>query len=381
MSITTVPEAIRLRLWGRAAGRCEYMGCNQPLWLDSLTKSEFNIAYVAHIVADSPNGPRGHNILSDLLKADISNLMLLCDSHHRLVDKSGLSQHPVERLKAMKQAHEQRMDITTAISPQKNSHVLLYGANIGHQNAKVSYEAAAEAMVPDFYPAELNGMPLGLLNSSFTDRTKEFWTVEAQNLRNLFNEVVRPRFRAGNISHLSVFAFAPQPLLILLGSLLSDIPAGEVYQLHREPPGWKWEFTPEQFEYEIGVPDSNTAPPALVFSLSATVTDDRVYEAMGGKASIWRVSVPIPHNDFLKSRAQARVFRQMMRQLMDRIKSRHGENAKISVFPAMPVALAVDFGRILMPKADLPLSIYDQDISAGKFVHALDVGEKAERSV
>jgi len=41
----------------------------------------------------------------------------------------------------------------------------------------------------------------------------------------------------------------------------------------------------------------------------------------------------------------------------------------------MPVTLAVDLGRIIMPKADLPLRIYDEHRANGGFVHALDVGQ------
>jgi hypothetical protein len=59
MSISKIPERTKLLLWGKAGGRCEYDGCNEPLWLDSVTKFEFNAAYIAHIVADKPSGPRG----------------------------------------------------------------------------------------------------------------------------------------------------------------------------------------------------------------------------------------------------------------------------------------------------------------------------------
>ncbi|MGI5927220.1 MAG: hypothetical protein ACOX8A_08600 [Thermacetogeniaceae bacterium] len=86
MAAANVPERVKIRLWGKAAGRCEYDGCNEPLWLDSLTKAQFNVAYIAHIFADTPTGPRGDPALSEELKADINNLMLLCDKHHRLID-------------------------------------------------------------------------------------------------------------------------------------------------------------------------------------------------------------------------------------------------------------------------------------------------------
>ena len=278
------------------------------MWLDSLTKSEFNAAYIAHIVADSPDGPRGDPIDSERLKADISNLMLLCDKHHRLVDRDELAKHPVERLHAMKVAHEIRIDAQTDIAPEKKSHVLLYGANIGTQFAKVSYEQAARAMIPERYPAEQIPLALGLVNSSFEDRDAAYWKVESQHLQTLFEQIVRIRLRQGEISHMSVFAFAPQPLLILLGSLLSDIPAAEVYQLHREPPGWRWESRPAAIQYLVSEPDGNCESPALVFALSATVTDERIYHAMDRKAAIWRVTVPTPGNDFLNHESKLRRF-------------------------------------------------------------------------
>ena len=108
MSVTSVRSDVRTRLWGKAGGRCQYDGCNRPLWLDTLTKAEFNTSYIAHIVADEPGGPRGNALLSKRLKSDISNLMLLCDEHHRLVDKADVPGHPVDRLIAMKELHEKQ---------------------------------------------------------------------------------------------------------------------------------------------------------------------------------------------------------------------------------------------------------------------------------
>ena len=373
MSVSYIPDTVKMRLWGKAAGLCQYEGCNRPLWLDSLTKVEFNTAYIAHIVADSPDGPRGHPTLSKALAQDISNLMLMCDEHHRLVDKIDVLGHPVERLKTMKAAQEQRIHIVTGIAVEKRSHILLYGANIGVQNSPVCYAEAARAMIPHRYPAELHPISLGLRNSSFEDRNRQFWEIESEHLRKMVTEQVWPRLRAGEIFHLSIFALAPQPLLILLGSLLTDIPAAEVFQLHREPRGWTWQDQPDDFKYLITEPDQIKGRPALVFSLSATVTDERIHKMLGREVAVWRVTIPSPHNDFLKSRQQVQAFRIQVRLLMDRVKARHGEGGSIHVFPAMPVSLAVEFGRILMPKADLPLVIYDENKGLGGFAHTINI--------
>jgi hypothetical protein len=188
----------------------------------------------------------------------------------------------------------------------------------------------------------------------------------------MVSQQVRPRLAQGSISHLSIFALAPQPLLMLLGFSLSDIPAAEVYQLHREPPDWRWQDHPSDFHFNVNEPQQIDGPPTLVLSLSATVTDDRIKSVLPD-STIWRVTTPTPNNDFLKSREQAREFRALRRELLDRIKQRHGEKAQIHVFPAMPVALAVDFGRLIMPKADLAMRIYDENKANGGFVYALDL--------
>ena len=40
---------VQRMLWGKAAGRCEFAGCNQPLWKSPVTQEQVNIAENAHI--------------------------------------------------------------------------------------------------------------------------------------------------------------------------------------------------------------------------------------------------------------------------------------------------------------------------------------------
>ncbi len=378
MSVSYIPEKIKVQLWGKAGGRCEYEGCNTRLWLDTLTKEEFNAAYIAHIIADRPGGPRGDDKLSETLKSDLTNLMLMCDKHHRLIDRDDIPGHTVERLRAMKARHEKRIDALTEIAPDKQSHVILYGANIGAHGSPLSLREAALGMVPDRFPASLHPLTLGLGNSSFEDRTPEFWKFEAMQLHNMVVQQIRPRIKSSEIAHLSIFALAPQPLLMLLGAELSDIPFAEAYQRRKEPQSWKWEEQPASFDFQVVPPPKPTlGDAALVFALSATVMDERVTSVLAADIPIWRVTIPKPDNDFVRSRAQTEAFRRAVRSLLDLIKAAHGERATIHVFPAMPVSLAVDFGRVLNTKSDLPLVVYDENKKHGGFVRALEVNAAA----
>lgn len=373
MSVTSIPDKILVSLWVKAGGRCQYEGCNTPLWRDDLTMLDMNRAYVAHIIADSAGGPRGDTVLSPRLAAELSNLMLMCDSHHRLIDREQVAAHPPDRLRAMKKDHEERIERVTGIGPDMKAEILLYGANVGAQASPVTYERAARAVIQSRYPASARGIELGMVNSSFRDGDGEFWKIEEQNLRRLFAARVAPRLADRSLPHTAIFAVAPQPLLMLLGYLLSDIPPADVYQLHRNPADWCWQGDPLGFDYTIVRPPAVNGPPALVFSLSATITDDRVQAVSGGPFTIWSMTIPAPNNDYLKSPGQLRRFRELVRPLLDEIKARHGQDAVLHVFPAMPVATAVDFGRIVMPKADLPMRIYDQNRTTNGFTFALDL--------
>jgi hypothetical protein len=66
-------------------------------------------------------------------------------------------------------------------------------------------------------------------------------------------------------------------------------------------------------------------------------------------------------------------FRKVFRKLLNDIKSIHGQNNEIHVFPAAPVAINIEMGRVWMPKADLPMKIYDQNNKVGGFRYSLTI--------
>jgi hypothetical protein len=55
-----IKDTTRWLLWGKAAGRCEFSGCNRELWKSPVTQETSNIAEAAHIYAFSSDGSRGN---------------------------------------------------------------------------------------------------------------------------------------------------------------------------------------------------------------------------------------------------------------------------------------------------------------------------------
>ncbi len=381
MSVSSVPPKTRILLWGKAAGRCQYQGCNVPLWQDPLKKTEFNSAYIAHIIADKPDGPRGDKVLSEKLKCDLSNLMILCDPCHRRIDKVEIAEHPPELLRAMKQQHEDRIALLGSLQPNRQSEVLLYGARIGEHGSKLSFEQATQGMLPEWYPASGRGVQLGMLNVSIDDGEAAYWQVQSENLQRLVKTQLSQRMEMGEIQHLSVFGLAPQPLLMLVGSLLTDIPTAEVYHLFREPADWRWREHPDDFKLIVERPSRISGPPALILGLSATITRDRIERVLDTDAAIWTITVPEPKHDAIPSRQGLSEFRQQVRRLLDEIKAKHGQDTELHVFPAMGVSTAIELGRVRQPKADMPFRIYDQNAKLGGFQYALTVGSNTKGGI
>jgi hypothetical protein len=366
-----VSPKTRAILWARGAGRCYF--CNAPLIGDYVSGNEdSNFGFVAHIVAETPGGPRGDPVRSPQLADDVSNLMLMCYAHHKLIDVDEKSNYSEQQLLDMKAAHEGRIAIVTEIIPDKKSHVLRYGAKIGENESPVAFQRVRLAMLPHRYPAEGRSIGIEIRGNAATDGEDKFWQTEPDNLCRQFDMLIRPRIAERDITHLSVFALAPIPLLIELGRLLGDIVPADVYQLHREPPGWTWAEDGAHIKYEIGQPTRDGECVALKLGISATVSDDRIVAAVGQDTAIWSLTAQQPGNDVMRYAEDLREFRRLMRRLYNDIKAKHGEKTAIHVFPAVPVSVAVELGRVRMPKADLPLLVYDQTPGAG-FVRRLTI--------
>lgn len=109
-----------------------------------------------------------------------------------------------------------------------------------------------------------------------------------------------------------------------------------------------------------------------MLGLSATVQDERIIRVLGDEVGIWRITIPDPNNDSLRNEASLSLFRQCVRRALDTIKARHGLT-ELHVFPVMPVAAAVEFGRVWMPKADMPLTIYDQNKGREGFYKTIQI--------
>jgi len=371
MSTSKLTPAQKWILLAKAGGQCEFKGCKKFLYEDYLTKENFNYGQYAHIIADSPKGPRGDDELSENLAKDLSNIMLLCPMHHKLID-TNVDNYPAEKLKLMKQEHEAHVRKMLSIGDDKEATVIIYAANIGKQDCKINIGDANQTILYyDYYPADSYPIELGCRNSSLRDRNPLFWKVEEQNLREKFDQLVASQLATHRIKRMAIFALAPMPLLVLFGTLLTDKFDTTVYQLHKEPQSWNWQEDNVQ-PFEIKYPDDKRGKPVLVFSLSSNIRE-RIEKLYAGESiSIWELTIPKPDNDYLRSKEQLSDFRQKVRAILEDINHHAAAGESIAIHMAMSVACAVALGMVRNEKADRGFKLYDYYNNEEKF--ALNIG-------
>jgi SMODS-associated and fused to various effectors sensor domain len=368
-----IPPTVMLKLWVKSGGRCEFPGCNAEVWRDGLTLLEDNFAHMAHIVAASPDGPRGDEELSLQLETDFENLLLLCQKCSKLIDGRNQDKYSVDQLVDYKRRHEDRIQMQTSLGPDKKTTVVRFEAPIRERRVPVAIAQAYEAL-EDRYPED-KGVFLDFSKKQGSGDTA-FWLEYA---RDIATEVSHA-FRTGNgqerYDHLSIFALAPIPVLVYFGNQVGNVVPTELYQKHRDTDDWKWkpEETVSNLEYIYKKPDAvaKSSDVALVLSLSGTIHPDSYANATKGMP-VYEITIENPNPAFLSHKSLLKKFKVLYRTVVSQIQAVHGSDAKIHLFPAIPAPIAVTCGQQLLPKADPIVLIYDYDNAHGGFIQTLTI--------
>ncbi len=377
-----IPIKTQIELWAVAAGRCEFRGCNKPLYLDELTKTKDNLSIISHIVAAESGGPRGNEIDSPRLAKDISNLMLTCRDHGKVIDsKENVTDYPVELLQEYKKEHEDRIRILTDIMDDAKSHVLIFQAPINGENFNIDKAQTHQAILPK-YPAKEH--PDLIDFSDFADRETEdgYWSILTRNTKTRFNDIFKHGTNRRDYKHVSVFALGPIPLLVYLGRLIGDIESVDLYQRHRATKDWKWKNEPDDFRkeyYRVIEPEAHNdaAQTAILVSISGHVDRKEVAKLIGDDCNVYEIVSEKPGLDFLSSRLKLEMFCYEYRQLLTNIRSANGHMNELHLFCATPSPVAIECGRALLPKSDPPIKVYDLIKGTGGFVYALTINQSS----
>lgn len=356
-----IPDKTRLMLAVAAGGRCEFAGCNDYLFEHHLTLRGGVFGQNAHIIAYSDDGPRAAIESGTVEVHDITNLLLLCPKCHKQIDDEP-QQYPVDVLRQYKGAHEARIRLVTGLGPDMRTEVVQLKANIGGQPVGIPAPHVYAAVAPR-YPADTQGFVIDLTSLQCEDGT--FYASAEKVIRRRVEQLFAAGVEVKGARHLSVFALAPIPVLVLFGAVLGNKVSADVYQRHRDTEDWSWKSDGDPVEYAFtkvrdGSPDSGVA---LVLSLSGRVPLDRVLESAGPSALVYELTLnkQEPRPTFLRLRDDLARFATAYREALAIIRTSHPGLHELGVFPAVPAPVAVVVGRELLPKVDPVLLVHDFD--------------------
>jgi len=374
-----IPMPVQNELWARAAGRCEFRGCNELLFIDTLTQKRSNISAISHIVAYSPEGPRGDPIRSKKLEKDIANLILTCRKHGKIIDDHDkVGEYTEGLLLEFKREHEERIRMLTEIREDAQSHVLLVQAPIDGCDVAIDETRAFQALLPK-YPAEEAAELIDLCGVALPTTAEGFFPLMAESLADHLKGLLRRRPGKPRIKTLSVFALAPVPLLVHLGRELGDIQQVDLYQKHRRSESWSWkeeETTSEEF-YEVARPEQPDLedPIALILAISSEVKAKKVEAALGETLVRYGIRALEPGVDFLVSRKRLDVFSYELRRLLAGLRDAHGHDSPVHVFASVPAPVAIELGRTIKD-FDPEFVIYEYNKLSRSYVRALTVNQR-----
>jgi 5-methylcytosine-specific restriction endonuclease McrA len=361
-----IKDRDKLKLAVLSGGRCNL--CNRYVLEDIITKDPIISLEHAHIVADSDEGPRGDYKI-DKQKNNIDNIMILCPSCHTIIDKNP-DKYTVQYLRKIKQDHEKRIKYLTSLSHNNKINLVIYKSKINKKDIFFDIDQINESIFKQgyFYEDKFD------LSTSTTipDHDADYYREKKRDLDNKFS-----KFEGEMNKHtIMLFALAPQPLLIYLGTKFEMSHTVLSQQRFRITESWNWIKTKKVIDFDIIEPSkiTKTNSVCLIVEISDKVDETRIKQVLKD-SDIWKITTNNPNMNIIKTISDVKEFGNTTMKLFSRIKKVYGNDKEINVFPVVPNSIAIEFGRVWMPKINNKLIVYDQIKKEGRkyFSKALEI--------
>ncbi|TAM04862.1 MAG: SAVED domain-containing protein [Pusillimonas sp.] len=359
--------ATRQEVASLAAWRCQFPGCGENLREHFPTGQRGNYGYFAHIVASSPEGPRGDIEDSPRLANDPTNLLLLCDGCHRLIDRISPAEYGVERLRDIRTASIAEVSRLLDSLRYRSVRPIFILGNITGQVAYISPADIAEAL----WSRKLRSVK-GDAESFFHSgtylhkvHTATYWNALFEVLRQDIPVLQRYLNGSGkggaSREELAIFPLHSTSVLILAGRILGDNAGIHLFQPHRNKNGenasvtrWAWPTqaqtpAPDKYKMRISrdkIANSNEA--CLLISITFSIDHTRLPEHCycDGQLQLPTVEVFVdePNSEAISHPEDLAQFGTRLNDALRKLQDDFGIE-KVHLFVGAPTTAAVVVGQ------------------------------------
>ena len=346
---TGIGAATRNQVWLDAHGRCMFEGCAVDLTKDPVSGVGANFATLAHNIAASEGGTRGAPYLSGALADDPENILLLCDTHHRLVDTVAKADYPAAALSEMRgsfcEAATELLD-ALALAPTP---AFCVAWPVHRQRVTLpSSRQVAEALKPigarlDSRLRTVNDNEAGLRSLE----GEALWAAMAPVVEQTAADIVMQAHREGYRA--ALFAMGRMPALVALGAKLGNKCEITPMLRYRENGLWYWPVNEPRGEFfTIEGVDRLAGHEREVCMLLGLTAQPRAMrltaECLGSSVVAVLAHAEYLGNGALGHPGDGTLFRQRMQELLHRLKESHGVR-RVHVLPCASNAACVFFGQ------------------------------------
>lgn len=325
----------------RCRGFCEFEGCGEQLF-QSPDGQTTNLSQMAHIIASSPNGPRGCEASHELAD-DPNNIIMVCHKHHKMIDAHP-ELYPVDRLLEMVDKHQQKLNCFAQSLKAPTILPIALTSPINRQNVQIDNSQILEALHPDFSPSQMRPHTIKLNGgSSFSYNSEDYWNYQEDELS---IQLTRLKESLDGIQRCALFPLAPIPIIAKAGSILGDKIEIEIFQKQRNSDHWRWNPNSESalFSVKEEPGDVNGQYVALVLEVSDNIVSDRVINSCQTPLAFVRVQAESPSMNLIQSKNDLHKFVLKYLAALNLINKRY-PGKPVYVFPAIPVSVAFEIGR------------------------------------
>lgn len=364
-----------IHIWVNNGGRCAL--CEENLLKNSLTGDRGIYGQLAHVIAHKPSWARGDASIPEEEVEDIKNVILLCPVCHKNVDKLP-DKYTTDYLYKKKEEHESQIYRQLLPTHSHTRHVVKMVAPIAGINFDATNDTLHRAMFDSgLFPGDIptTDISIGVFRD---ERDDLYWTVAQEKLNDNFNQNGYPLMKKGE--PIALFAIGPMPLLVQLGTLLSDLADVDVFNLYRDPQRkWSWGLNNnrEGQDFIVYSPEDIHRPvdkKILILSITSSIRDRVLQQNQNeGNLAVWEITVASPGYEAIDSPRTLENFRHAALKTLDEMSKTEGD---IHLYMAAPNSAAIMLGLSVRPKATRDIYIYDYIASTGQDKLAIKIQNK-----
>lgn len=338
-------------VWRESFGRCMFTGCGERLDSDEVSGTSGNYAYLAHNVASSERGTRGIVELSKKLSNHPSNVLLLCDKHHRLIDKVAASDYSASALSAMRA--EFSIVANSLLDGLKYQPIPVYA---------VLWPVNSQTVSPPSYLQVANSLSrikrrmheqINILSDNeelLVGSPDVLWSLMPTVIQNAAEKIIQQTKQFGY--NAAIFGFGPTSALIGLGAKLGNKNAVTPMLRFRESGTWIWpQIGPSGDFYEIEGSDNLENGTDFVINVAFTAEPESLVKASksvckrtSAQMITIRAKEPFMGNGAIPHPEDGRNFSAYLQSLLHDLKSKYGAQV-IHLFPCASNAASVFIGQ------------------------------------